>query len=150
MTRVIAFMMGREQNTRVYTELGFSDAYHPLSHHQLDPTKIAKVTQIDVLHTSMLAYYLERLRSTADGDGNLLDHSMILYGSAMSDGNVHIHNNVPVLLAGGGAGAIKGGRHVRYPVDTPLTNLFLTLLDKLGVPTESLGDSTGRLDISTL
>jgi hypothetical protein len=150
MTRVIAFMMGREQNTRVYTELGFSDAYHPLSHHQFDATKIAKVTQIDVLHTSMLAYYLERLRSTPDGDGSLLDHSMIVYGSALSDGNVHIHNNLPVLLAGGGAGTVKGGRHLRYPVDTPLTNLFLTLLDKLDVPAASLGDSTGRLDISRL
>ena len=147
LTRVIAFMMGREQNTRVYTELGFSDAYHPLSHHQHDATKIKKVTQIDILHTSMLAYYLTRLHSTADGDGSLLDHSMIVYGSAMSDGNVHIHNNLPVLLLGGGAG-IKGGRHLRYPVDTPVTNLFLTLLHSLGVPAENLGDSTGRLDIS--
>ena len=148
LTRVIAFMMGREQNTRVYDELGFTDAYHPLSHHQNDPTKIDKVTQIDVLHTQMLAYYLERLGSTADGDGSLLDHSMIVYGSALSDGNLHIHNNVPVLLLGGGGGTIKGGRHLRLPEDTPLTNLFLTLLDRLDVPAEKLGDSTGKLDLS--
>ncbi len=147
LTRVIAFMMGREQNTRVYTDLGFSDAYHPLSHHQHDPAKIAKVTQIDTLHTTLLAYYLEKLRSTPDGDGSLLDHSMIVYGSALSDGNMHIHNNLPVLLIGGGAGRLKGGRHLRYPVDTPLTNLFVTLLDQLNVPVEKLGDSTGRLNI---
>lgn len=144
LTRVIAFMMGREQNTRVYTELGFSDAYHPISHHQNDPVKIAKVTQIDILHTKMLAYYLEKLRSTADGDGSILDHSMIVYGSAMSDGNVHIHNNIPLLLIGGGAG-VKGGQHIRYSLDTPVTNLYLTLLDRLQVPIQSLGDSTGRL-----
>ena len=150
LTRVIAFMMGREQNTRVYSELGFSDAYHPLSHHQYDATKIAKVTQIDILHARMLAYYLEKLHSTADGDGSLLDHSMIVYGSALSDGNVHIHNNLPVLLIGGGAGRIKGGRHVRYPVDTPVTNLFSTLLDNLGVPVEKLGDSTDRLNITAV
>jgi hypothetical protein len=146
LTRVIAFMMGREQNTRVYTELGISDAYHPISHHQNDPVKIAKVTQIDILHTKMLAYYLDRLRSTADGDGTLLDHSMIVYGSALSDGNVHIHNNLPVLLIGGGAG-FKMGRHIRYPVDTPITNLYLTLLDRLKVPVDRLGDSTGKLGI---
>ena len=150
LTRVIAFMMGREQNTRVYDELGFTDAYHPLSHHQNDPTKITKVTQIDILHTQMLAYYLERLRSTADGEGSLLDHSMIVYGSALSDGNLHMHNNLPVLLLGGGAGSIKGGRHIRYPEDTPLTNLFLTLLDKLEVPAQNLGDSTGRLQLAAV
>jgi hypothetical protein len=147
LTRVIPFMMGREQNTRVYTELGFSDSYHPLSHHQHDATKIDKVTQIDILHVKMLAYYLEKLRSTPDGDGSLLDHSMIVYGSAMSDGNVHIHNNIPVLLIGGGAGTIKGGRHIRYRDDTPVTNLYLTLLDRLNIEIDSLGDSTGRLEL---
>ncbi len=150
LTRVIAFMMGREQNTRVYDELGFTDAYHPLSHHQNDPTKISKITEIDILHTQMLAYYLERLRSTADGESSLLDHSMIVYGSALSDGNLHFHNNLPVLLLGGGAGGIKGGRHIRYPEDTPLTNLFLTLLDRLEVPAENLGDSTGRLELAAV
>jgi hypothetical protein len=140
-------MMGREQNTRVYNELGFSDAYHPLSHHQGDPTKIAKVIKIDLLHTQMLAYYLDKLRSTPDGDGSLLDHSMIVYGSAISDGNLHVHNNLPVLLLGGAVGQIKGNRHIRYPEDTPTTNLYLTLLDKLGVPVGHLGDSTGKLDL---
>ena len=110
---------------------------------QSDPVKIAKVTQIDILHTKMLAYYLDKLRSTADGDGSLLDHSMIVYGSALSDGNVHIHNNIPALLLGAGA----NGRHIRYPVDTPITNLYLTLLDRLQVPVDRLGDSTGRLNI---
>ncbi len=148
MTRVIAFMMGREQNTRVYDELGFTDAYHPLSHHQNDPAKITKITQIDILHTQMLAYYLERLRSTANGEGSLLDHSMIVYGSALSDGNLHMHDNLPVLLLGGGAGTIRSGRHIRYPEGTPLTNLFLTLLDRLEVAAETLGDSNGRLDLA--
>ena len=147
LTRVITFMMGREQNTRVYNELGFSDAYHPLSHHQGDPAKIAKVIKIDLLHTQMLAYYLDKLRATPDGDGSLLDHAMIVYGSAISDGNLHVHNNLPVLLLGGAAGEIKGNRHIRYPEDTPTTNLYLTLLDKLGVPVDHLGDSTGKLDL---
>ena len=147
LTRVVTFMMGREQNTRVYNELGFSDAYHPLSHHQGDPAKIAKVIKIDLLHTQMLAYYLDKLRSTPDGDGSLLDHSMIVYGSAISDGNLHVHNNLPVLLLGGAAGQIKGNRHLRYSEDTPTTNLYLTLLDKLGVPVDHLGDSTGKLDL---
>ena len=147
MTRVITFMMGREQNTRVYDELGIQDSYHPLSHHQNDPVKVAQVLQIDILHTQMFAYFLEKMRSTPDGDGSLLDHSIIVYGSSLSDGNLHVHNDLPIMLVGGGAGQIKGGRHLRYPDDTPTTNLFLTLLDKLGIPVENFGDSTGRLDL---
>ena len=147
MTRVITFMMGREQNTRVYDELGIKDAYHPLTHHQHDLTKIAKVLQIDILHSQMLAYFLEKMRSTPDGDGSLLDHSMIVYGSSLSDGNFHLHYDLPILLMGGGSGRLKGGRHLRYPEDTPMTNLFLTLLDKLEIPLENLGDSNGRLDL---
>ena len=147
MTRVITFMMGREQNTRVYDELGIQDAYHPLSHHQNDPAKIAQVLQIDILHSEMFAYFLEKMRSTPDGDGSLLDHSIIVYGSSLSDGNLHVHNGLPILLVGGGAGQIKGGRHVRYPDDTPTTNLFLTLLDKLEIPLENFGDSTGRVEL---
>lgn len=147
LTRVITFMMGREQNTRVYNELGFSDAYHPLSHHQGDATKIAKVIKIDLLHTQMLAYFLDKLRAIHDGDGSLLDHSMIVYGSALSDGNLHVHNNLPVLLAGGSAAQIKGNRHLRYADDTPTTNLYLTLLDKLGIAVDKLGDSTGKLNL---
>ncbi len=147
MTRVITFMMGREQNTRVYNELGIKDAYHPLSHHQNEPAKIAQVLQIDILHSEMFAYFLEKMRSTPDGDGSLLDHSIIVYGSSLSDGNLHVHNDLPILLVGGGAGKLKGGRHVRYPDDTPTTNLFLTLLDKLEIPLENFGDSTGTLDL---
>ena len=147
MTRVITFMMGREQNTRVYDELGIKDAYHPLSHHQNNPDKIAQVHQIDILHSQMFAYFLEKMRSTPDGDGSLLDHSMIVYGSSLSDGNLHVHNDLPILLVGGGAGQIKAGRHIRYAEDTPTTNLFLTLLDKLEIPLENFGDSTGRVDL---
>jgi hypothetical protein len=149
-TRVITFMIGREQNTRVYDELGFSDAFHPLSHHQNDPAKIAKCIQINTLHTQMLAYFLDKMRSTPDGDGSLLDHSMIVYGSAISDGNLHLHDNLPVLVAGGGSGTLKGGRHIRYPNETPTTNLYLTLLDKLGMPLERFGDSNGRLDLAAV
>ncbi|MEE8350106.1 MAG: DUF1552 domain-containing protein [Acidobacteriota bacterium] len=147
MTRVITFMMGREQNTRVYDELGIKDAYHPLSHHQNDPDKIAQVHQIDILHSQMFAYFLEKMRSTKDGDGSLLDHSIIVYGSSLSDGNLHVHNDLPILLVGGGSGRINGGRHIRYPDDTPTTNLFLTLLDKLGIRLENFGDSNGRLEL---
>jgi len=147
MTRVITFMMGREQNTRVYNELGIQDSYHPLSHHQNNPVKVAQVLQIDILHSQMFAYFLEKMRSTPDGDGSLLDHSMIVYGSSLSDGNLHVHNDLPILLVGGGAGQIKGGRHLRYPDDTPTANLFLTLLDKLEIPLENFGDSTGRLNL---
>ena len=150
MTRVITFMMGREQNTRVYNELGIQDSYHPLSHHQNNPVKVAQVLQIDILHSQMFAYFLEKMRSTPDGDGSLLDHSMIVYGSSLSDGNLHVHNDLPILLVGGGAGQIKGGRHLRYPDDTPTANLFLTLLDKLEIPLENFGDSTGRLELLPL
>jgi hypothetical protein len=149
-TRVITFMIGREQNTRVYDELGFSDSFHPLSHHQNDPAKIGKCIQINTLHTRMLAYFLDKMRSTPDGDGSLLDHSIIVYGSAISDGNLHLHDNLPILVAGGGSGTLKGGRHIRYPNETPTTNLYLTLLDKLGMPLEKFGDSNGRLDLATV
>lgn len=150
MTRVITFMMGREQNTRVYNELGIQDSYHPLSHHQNNPVKVAQVLQIDILHSQMFAYFLEKMRSTPDGDGSLLDHSIIVYGSSLSDGNLHVHNDLPILLVGGGAGQIKGGHHLRYPDDTPTANLFLTLLDKLEIPLENFGDSTGRLELLPL
>ena len=147
MTRVITFMIGREQNTRVYDELGFSDAFHPLSHHQNDAAKIAKVIEINTLHTTMFAYFLDKLRSTRDGDGSLLDHSAIVYGSAISDGNLHLHDNLPVLVAGGASGHLKGGRHLRYKEETPTTNLYLTLLDMMGIPLEKFGDSTGQLEL---
>jgi hypothetical protein len=147
LTRVSTFMMGQEASTRVYQEIGISDAYHPLTHHQKDPGKIAKVIQIDLFHTKVFAHFLDRLRSTADGNGNLLDHSMIVYGGGLSDGNLHEHNDIPMLVAGGGGGQIQGGRHLRYPQDTPSTNLYLTLLNKLGISMQSFGDSTGPLEL---
>jgi uncharacterized protein DUF1552 len=145
LTRVFTLMMGREVSSRTYPEIGVPDPHHPLSHHQGDTEKIAKVAKINVYHATMFGYFLERLRTTADGDGSLLDHAMIVYGGAISDGNQHLHDNLPILVAGGGGG-IKGGRHLRFPKDTPVTNLYVTLLDKMGVPAERLGDSTGRLE----
>jgi hypothetical protein len=133
--------------TQSYPELGFADPYHPLTHHNGDPEKVAKVIRIDNYHTSMFAYFLDKLRSTADGDGSLLDHSLILYGAGLSDGNVHAHNNLPALLVSGQSAQIKGGRHLRYAEGTPIANLFLSVLDKLGVAVENLGDSTGRLEL---
>jgi hypothetical protein len=147
LTRVSTFMMGRESNPRVYSELGISDSYHPLTHHQHDPAKIAKCIQIDTLHTKLLAYFRGKLQSTPDGDGSLLDHMMLVYGSAISDGNMHLHYDLPVLFVPGKASRIKTGRHVRYPSHTPVANLYLTIADKLGINLSSFGDSTGRLEL---
>ena len=147
LTRVITFMFGREQADRTYREIGIPDAHHPLTHHQNDSEKIAKVIRINIFHAQLFAYFLEKLRSTPDGDGSLLDHSMILYGSGMSDGNGHLHDNLPILLFGGKSSQLNGGRHLRYPKDTPMANLFLTMLDKLNMPLEHFGDSAGKLDL---
>jgi len=150
MTRVITFQMGHEMSGRAYPEIGFGDAHHPCTHHQGDPEKIEKTVQINTFHTKMLAHYLDRLAATPDGDGSLLDHSMILYGAALSDANLHLYTDLPLLLVAGGVGGIKGGRHVKYAKRTPLTNLLLTMLDKSGVPgVHSLGDSTKRLELPT-
>jgi Protein of unknown function (DUF1552) len=149
MTRVITFMMGHEMSGRAYPEVGFGDAHHPNTHHQGDPEKIEKTVKINTFHTKMLAYYLEKLRSTSDGDGSLLDHSMILYGAALSDANLHLYTDLPLLLATGVKG-IKAGRHVKFAKRTPLTNLLVTMLDTARVPNvEKLGDSTKRLDLTT-
>jgi hypothetical protein len=148
LTRVCTFQIGHEMSGRAYPEVGFGDAHHAVTHHQGDPEKIAKTTQINIFHTKMLAYYLDKLRATPDGDGTLLDHSMILYGSALSDGNLHLYTDLPLLLVAGGRTGIRAGRHVRYRGGVPMTNLLLTMLDKARVPhVEKLGDSTGRLDI---
>jgi len=150
MTRVITFMMGHEMSGRAYPEVGFGDAHHPCTHHQGDSEKIEKTIKINIFHTKMLAYYLDKLRSTSDGDGSLLDHSMILYGAALSDANLHLYTDLPLLLVAGGIDGIKGGRHVKNPKRTPMTNLLLTMLDKADVPhVESLGDSTKRLELTT-
>jgi len=149
LTRVITFMVGREFGGRTYQEIGIPEGYHALTHHQYNPEKIAKVVQIQIYHARHLAYYLEKLRSTPDGDGSLLDHMMVMYGGGLSDGNSHLHDNLPTMLVGGASGQLKGGRHIRLTKETPMTNLMLTMLDMLGVQEKSLGDdSTGRLGLS--
>jgi hypothetical protein len=139
-TRVSTFMLGRESSLRAYREIGISDAHHPITHHHGDPDLIDKVARINTYHVEQLAYFLARLKSTPDGDGTLLDHSLIVYGSGLSDGDRHRHNNLPVLVAGK-----SGGQHITYPDETPMNNLHLSLLDRLGVPVDSLGDSNGKL-----
>jgi hypothetical protein len=145
MTRIFTFMLGREQTGRVFPEIGIPDGHHGLSHHGNDPVKLAKITKINTYAVEQFAKFVEKLRKTPDGDGSLLDHSMIMYGSSISDGNLHNHNDLPMLLVGGGAGQIKGGRHLKYAPDTPVMNLGATLLDKMGIPFERLGDANGRL-----
>jgi hypothetical protein len=146
LTRVTTMMLARETSQRPYPEIGIADGHHGLSHHGGDTDKIQKVTKINVFHAQQFAYLLEKLKSTPDGGECLLDNVMILYGCGLSDSNSHLHTDLPILVAGGGAGRLKGGRHVRYPDGTPLANLQLTLLDKLGLPLEKFGDSTGQVD----
>ena len=146
MTRVSTFMMGRESSNRAFPEIGIPDAHHPLSHHRNDPDKIAMLIQIDLYHSKLFAYFLEKMRTTPDGDGSLLDHTMIVYGSAISDGNAHSYSDLPILLFSGQAGQIKQDRHLRFAQDTPMSNLYLTILDNLGIPLENFGDSTGKLE----
>ena len=143
LTRVITFMMSREVSPRTYPELGIPDPHHGLSHHQNRPEQMAKLAKLNRHHIEQIAYFMEKLAGTPDGDGSLLDQVLIQYGSGISDGNQHLHVNLPVLVAGGAAGAVEGGRHLRVAEETPLTNLQLAVLDKLGVHTETLGDSSG-------
>ena len=152
LTRVITFLMAREgpYGSRPYNEIGVPDTHHNLSHHENNLAKIAKLVQINVYHAKLFAYFLEKLRSTPDGEGSLLDHSVILFGSSMSNGNNHQMSNLPTVLAGGAAGRLKGGRHIRYPENTPLTNLYLTMLDLLGVRVDNYGNSTGKLELLTV
>ncbi len=144
-TRVITFQLARETSTRTYPEIGVSDPHHPTSHHGNDPEKLAKLAKINEFHVSLFAYFLQKLKATQDGNGSLLDHSVYLYGSGMGNPNVHDHVNLPILVAGGGAGSMKGGRHIRYAEPTPLANLHLTLLDKAGVRVNAFADSTGKI-----
>jgi Protein of unknown function (DUF1552) len=146
LTRVVTLVIGREGSNRAYPEIGISDPHHPLTHHRNNPEWIDKVTRINSLHTELFAYLLQKLRSTADGDGTLLDHSILVYGSGLADGNKHTHEALPVLLAGRGGGTLRPGRHVIYSTKTPITNLYLSLLDRMGVHQESIGDSTGQLN----
>jgi hypothetical protein len=145
-TRVTSLLIGREQSGRSFPEIGVVEPHHSLSHHRDDPAFIAKKAKIDAYHIKLYSYFLEKLDATADGDGSLLDHSMILYGAGLGNPNLHEHSNLPVLLAGGGAGQLKTGRHLAYAAETPMTNLLVSLLDKVGIRTESFGDSTGPLD----
>ena len=142
-TRVVTFMIGREQSGLTYPHIGVADPHHPISHHAGNRDKMASLAKINSYHVSLFSNFLEKLRSTPDGDGSLLDHVMILYGSGISDGNKHAVDNLPLLLAGGACGHVTGGRHVRVPSDTPLTNLQLTILEAFGVSMDQFGDSTG-------
>ena len=145
-TRVLTFQLARETSTRSYNEVGVSEPHHPLTHHGNDAEKIAKMAKINQFHVSLFAYLVEKLKETPDGDGCLLDHSMYLYGSGMGNPNAHDHINLPIMVAGGGGGRMKGGRHVRYAEPTPLANLHLTLLEKAGVRMDSFADSQGKVE----
>ncbi len=145
-TRVITFQLARETSNRTYPEIGVSDPHHPLTHHGNDPDKIAKVAKINQFHVSLFAEFLQKLQATPEGNGSLLDHVLYLYGSGMGNPNVHDHVNLPIIVAGGAAGNMRGGRHIRYKEATPLANLHLTLLDKVGVRLDSFADSDGKVD----
>lgn len=145
-TRVITFQLARETSNRTYPEAGVPDPHHPLSHHGNDPEKIAKMAKINQFHVSLFAEFLGKLKATQDGGGSLLDHSLYLYGSGMGNPNVHDHINLPIIVAGGAAGGMKGGRHIKYNKSTPLANLHLTLLDKVGVRLDAFADSNGKMN----
>ena len=145
-TRILTFMLGPEGSNRSYPEIGVSDAHHGLSHHRRDQEKIQKISKINRFHIEQFAYFLGKMKSVSDGEGTLLDSSMIVYGSGLSDGNLHTHTDLPVLLAGRAGNTLKPGRHMVYPEKTPLNNLFLSMLDRMGIPTETLGDSTDKLE----
>jgi len=151
LTRVSTFMMAREISGRTYPQIGVPDSHHPTSHHRDDPTLYEKVAKINAYHLTLFSYFLEKARATPDGDGNLLDNMMMIYGAGMSDSNRHDNKGLPLALLGGASGQIKsGGRHLHLPEKTPITNLHLTILDKMGVPVEKMSDSTGRLDLLTV
>jgi hypothetical protein len=145
-TRVITFQLARETSNRTYPEIGVPDPHHPLSHHGNDPEKIARMAKINQFHVSLFAEYLQKLKATPEGEGTLLDHSLILYGSGIGNPNIHDHTNLPILVAGGSATGMKGNRHITYAKPIPLANLHLTLLDKVGVHLNSFADSTGKMD----
>lgn len=146
-TRVFTLIVCRELSTRTYPQIGVPDQHHPVSHHRNDPALIVKKAKIDAYHVALLTTFLEELKATQDGDGNLLDHSLILYGGGMGDGNLHRHSNLPCLTAGKLCGQFDTGRHLEYKMDSPMSNLLLTILNKAGVPTEKIGDSTGPLEV---
>ncbi len=144
-TRVSTFMMAREVSYRTFPQIGVPDPFHATSHHQDNPVKLEKLTKINTYHVSLIAYFMDKLKSIPDGDGTLLDHSLVLFGSSMSNSNMHNHSPLPVFVAGGACGKLKGGRHVKYPEDTPMANLLATTLVKAGLTEDHIGDSTGVL-----
>jgi hypothetical protein len=146
-TRIATLMYARDTSGAVYPQSGIRDGFHVASHHSNNRGNMDKFALINKYHVEMLAYFLDKLKSTPDGDGNLLDHSMVLYGSSMSNGNQHDHDPLPVVLAGGASGQLNGGRHMTYAPHTPMSNLLLTMLDKLGIQADKHGDSTGKLEI---
>jgi hypothetical protein len=150
LTRVVTFMMGKEQNARPYPQIGVPEAHHPLSHHNNQPELVEKMSRINRYHTELFSKYLEKLRATPDGDGNLLDHMTILYGGGISNSTRHSGVNLPVLVMGGGAGRLQGGQHLTYSDRPSMANLLVTLMDKFDVPVEKIGGSTGALPIDTL
>src|SRR5204862_4202635 len=145
-TRVITFQLTREQSNRTYPEIGVADPHHPTSHHGNDPVKVAKIAKISTYHVSLFSDFLQRMKATPDGDGSLLDHSVYLYGSGMGNPSLHDHENLPILVAGGAATRLKGGRHIKYEKGTNLANLHLTLLDRVGVHLDSFADSNGKVE----
>ena len=149
-TRVFTLLLGREQTNRAYPWLGVPEAHHSVSHHQNDPIRLAKAAKINTYHIELLARFADKLKSIPDGDGTLLDHAMLLQGGGLSNSDQHSHIDLPLVLVGGGAGTIKGGRHLRFPKDTPMNNLHMAMLEKVGVPVEQFGDATGRITLEPL
>ena len=145
-TRIITFQLTREQSNRTYPEIGVTDPHHPTSHHGNDPVKVAKIAKINTYHVELFSGFLQRMKATPDGDGSLLDHSIYLYGSGMGNPSLHDHENLPILVAGGAATGLKGGRHIRYEKGTNLANLHLTLLDRVGIHLDSFADSNGKVE----
>jgi hypothetical protein len=145
-TRVATFLLAHDGSNRTFGDIGVTDAHHQLSHHRSDPEILKKIAVIDKFYIEQLAYFLEKLKNTKDGNGNLLDHSMIVYGGGIADGNRHNHTDLPMILAGGGSGTLKQGRVIQAPEGTPMTNLYLSLLDRMGVKAERIGDSNGKLE----
>lgn len=146
LTRINTIMLGREGSNRVYPEIGIPDPHHPLTHHRNNPDWIEKVRQINVLHTQMFAYYLGKLKAATESEGSVLDNSMIVYGSGLADGNRHSHEDLPIILAGRAGGSLQPGRHIRMKNGTPMTSFYLTLLERMGVQPEKIGDSKGKLE----
>lgn len=144
-TRVCTFMLANEGSNRSYRFIGVNEGHHTLSHHQNDPVKLGKISNINEFHAKQFAYVVQRMKSTPEGDGSLLDNCMILYGAGISDGNRHNNENLPIVIAGKAGGTIRTGRHVRYDFETPMSNLFLSMMDRMGVHADTFGDSTGRL-----